>query len=312
MKTQTFITPLADSILQTLLYYDLFSYPLTAEEVYRHLRTNHTTEKEVHSELEALREKSIVYHVEGFYSLQNSTSIGLRRVKGNTMAKEQMMIACQRAKIIFAFPFVRSVMISGSLSKGYADVDSDIDFFVITRSGRLWIARMLLVIFKRLFLLNSHKYFCVNYFISEDHLKLEERNLYTATELVTLIPMEGKQIHWQLLRENDWVRSYFPNLKFPELPGSDSQDSLFKQATERFLGWLAPDLLDQFFMKLTWRRWKKHYGQTYDPVEFRKAFRTSRGISKNHPQNYQKRVVHQYETKLGQLRNQFNTVKAAS
>src|SRR5690606_3777846 len=103
--------------------------------------------------------------------------------RGNLMANKFSDIARKKAKLISQFPFVRGVMASGSLSKGYADEKSDIDFFIITIPNRLWIARTLLVLYKRIFLLNSHKFFCVNYFVDEKHLGIEEKNLFTATEL---------------------------------------------------------------------------------------------------------------------------------
>ena len=81
--------------------------------------------------------------------------------------------------------------ISGSLSKGYYDDDGDIDFFIITSPKRLWIARTFLILYKKIFLLNSRKYFCVNYFISSNALEIEEKNIFTATELTTLLPMFG-------------------------------------------------------------------------------------------------------------------------
>ena len=53
------------------------------------------------------------------------------------------------ASIIAAFPFVRAVGISGSLSKQYADENSDIDYFIITAANRLWIAKNLPAYFQK-------------------------------------------------------------------------------------------------------------------------------------------------------------------
>ena len=106
--------------------------------------------------------------------------------------------ALRNARLIFHFPFTRAIMISGSLSKNYADEASDVDYFIIVKPGRLWIARTLLIIYKRIFLMNSKKYFCVNYFIDEDHLEIEEKNLFTAVELTTLIPIHGFTLCWWL------------------------------------------------------------------------------------------------------------------
>ncbi len=116
-----------------------------------------------------------------------------------------------RPKLISRFPFVRAVLASGSLSKGYMDEKSDIDFFIITAPHRLWIARTLLVLYKRLFLGGSHKHFCVNYFVDEDHLEIEEKNLFTATELATVLPLYGAEQYKSLIKTNGWVRDFFPN-----------------------------------------------------------------------------------------------------
>ena len=70
--------------------------------------------------------------------------------------------AIKRAKFISKFPYIENVSISGALSKNYYNNDGDIDFFLITQPNRLWIARTLLIIYKKMFLLNSRKYFCVN------------------------------------------------------------------------------------------------------------------------------------------------------
>ena len=85
------------------------------------------------------------------------------------------------------------------------DEHSDLDFFIITKPNRLWIARMLLALYQKIVLLNSHKYFCVNYFVDEHHLAIEEKNLYTATELSTLIPLYGKEYYPQLMMANHWI-----------------------------------------------------------------------------------------------------------
>src|SRR4029453_8923510 len=97
--------------------------------------------------------------------------------------------------LIASFPYVRCVCISGSLSKKYFDDTTDIDFFVITKPGRLWVCRTFLILFKKLFLLNSKKYFCINYFIDSDNLEIPDQNIFTATELTTLIPMHDYELY---------------------------------------------------------------------------------------------------------------------
>ncbi|MBS1543060.1 MAG: hypothetical protein JST14_05470 [Bacteroidetes bacterium] len=301
MKPLTIISPLEEGVLKTLSYYDLFDYPLTPTEVFHYLPTNHTTECEVESALKHLEQRCLVFAMNGFYSMRQDPWLGMRRIKGNRMAKEHMRIARNKARLISLFPFTRSVMISGSLSKGYADEESDIDFFVITASGRLWITRMLLVLFKRLFLLNNHKYFCVNYYVSEDQLALDEHNIYTATELATLIPLENSLLHAELLRNNRWLADFFPNLIIPEVKEVTSTQAWFKRGCEFILNLFFPAFFDKSLMGLFHKRMRRIYGRSYQQEDFDRIFKSNPGVSRNHPRDFQKLVVDQYEQKLNQL-----------
>src|SRR6478736_6051578 len=213
MKKPATYTPLSKSILRTLLYFDMFKYPLTAEEVFHHLQTNHVTTDDVREELKSMSQQSLIYSLNTFYSVQNNISLESRRKQGNLLAKKYLTIAEAKAKLIASFPFVRAVMASGSLSKEYMDEKSDLDFFIVTKPKRLWIARTLLVIYKRIFLSGSHKFFCVNYFVDEEHLEIEEKNLFTATELATLMPLYGKEHYSRLIEANRWVKNFLPNFK---------------------------------------------------------------------------------------------------
>ena len=257
-------TALSKSILKTLLYFDIFQYPLTAPEIFHHLTTNHVTTDKVEAELNRLCDQSIIYPVLNFYSVQNNVALGTRRVKGNQMATQSLLLAQKKALLISKFPFVRAVMASGSLSKNYMDESSDLDFFVITKPNRLWIARFLLVLYKKIFLFNSHKYFCINYFVDESHLDIEEKNLFTATELATLIPLYGKEYYPKLISKNDWMNFYLPN----HAPRStekvlDYHSGWFKRNIEGFINLMWADKLESACMKLLSSRWQQRYQPVY-------------------------------------------------
>ncbi|HTE31051.1 MAG TPA: hypothetical protein VK666_11805, partial [Chryseolinea sp.] len=200
-------------VIRTLLYYDIFNYPLKSSEVFRFLGMNSVTESDVAFALTNLEQKGAIYKISEYYCIKPAEDDVHRRIKGNKTAESFLDLARRQALFIASFPFVRGVLVSGSLSKGYMDEKSDLDFFIITAPRRLWIARTLLVMYKRLFLFNSHKFFCVNYFVDEDHPEIEEKNLFTATELATVIPFYGSQQYQQLIGSNVWLTQYFPNFK---------------------------------------------------------------------------------------------------
>ena len=287
-------------MIKTLLYYDIFNYPLKGEEVFRFLGINSITENDVLASLNTMADEGLVARQGEYYSMQYDHALVARRVRGNRAAKEYHAVAIARAKLISRFPFVRAVMGSGSLSKEYMDESCDLDFFIITAPGRLWIARSLLVLYKRIFLNNSHKFFCVNYFIDAAHLEIEEQNLFTATELATVLPLYGAEYYQRLHDQNrKWVKTFLPNYQVRDTSTiSRSHSSVTKRIIEALINLLGPGLLERILMKATLRRWKKLYQPAYNSQDFSIAFKTKEHVSKNHPRNLQKSILEIYKQKL--------------
>jgi len=292
-------------VLKTLLYFDIFRYPLNATEIFCFLRARQKCPTAVSECLSALTERKQVFRFGELYSLHADDANIKRRVKGNREAEKWLKVASTRARLIAKFPYVRAVMASGSLSKGYMDETSDLDFFVVTATNRLWIARTLLVMYKRLFLFNSHKMFCVNYFVDEEHLEIEEKNLYTATELATLVPLYNESGYRSLLSANRWIYQYLPNFRHRSPVDRDMTTAPgFQKICEGLLNPIAATL-DAFFMNLSYRRWRRLYGHLYAKEDFDIAFKTRRHVSKNHPNHYQKKILKLYQGKLLEFRDRF-------
>src|SRR6266478_4413244 len=96
-------------------------------------------------------------------------------------------------RFLSRFPYVTGVGISGSLSKMDAREKADFDFFIVTKANRLWIARTIMHLFKKLtFITGKQHLYCMNYYLDEKALQLRDQNIYTAVEAITLIPVSGK------------------------------------------------------------------------------------------------------------------------
>ncbi|MEO1436306.1 MAG: nucleotidyltransferase domain-containing protein [Bacteroidota bacterium] len=291
------VDDLHTQILQTLLYYDIFSYPLSGDEIRAHIQTAIPADTFDRS-LQALIDKSWIFQYQGYFSTQDQPSWGQERITRGERSKKYVKIAYRMGKLIASFPFVSGVYVSGSLSKQWIDDEGDIDYFIITRPGRLWIARTFLVLFKKLFLFNSHKYFCVNYFIDEDHLEIEEKNRFTATEIVTLLPIAGKELFIKFRTANQWVKSYFPNYPMPDLsnirrvPRRGLGKALQALLFGRFGNWL-----DRRFLLLTLSVWKRKF-KSLDLNHFEVALKSRKYVSKHHPNHFQRRVLEAHQEKL--------------
>ncbi|MDG2109914.1 MAG: hypothetical protein P8J76_02610, partial [Schleiferiaceae bacterium] len=136
------------------------------------------------------------------------------------------------------------VYLSGSLSKsGVQSKDDDLDFFILTASNRVWTAKFFLIAFKKTFLFNSEKYFCINLLMDENQLSLTKRNRYTATEVVSLVSLKNVQGLEQFLAANHWVKEYFPN---EALPDASPFESGYTRIVERFLDRLLGGAFEQW------------------------------------------------------------------
>jgi hypothetical protein len=291
------LTPVQAGILKTLLYFDIFNYPLTGAEIFENCQERHATKLCVLAELSVLVSGGMVRQTDEFYHLSADGSIVERRRKGNHKAEKHLSTAHRFTRLISRFPFVEAVFISGSLAKGYMDEKSDIDYFIITSPQRLWVCRTLLITFKKIFLLNSRKYFCVNYFIDSAHLELPDKNIFTATELVFAIPMYNPVVCARFIQSNNWRQTFYPNKPFPVLPPPPSLLSPVKQLLEWVLGGAWGERLDNWCFRTTLRYWKKKFVH-FDESEFDLNFRSRKHTSKHHPGGFQFRVLKAHADKI--------------
>src|SRR5476651_1680155 len=126
-----------ESILKTLLYSDIFDYPLSKEEIWKFLISENKKDKL--TVLKYLKLKN------NFFDCKNN----LYFIKGreNTVWKRQVKEKYSLEKIRFAkkiiqkisrIPTVYFIGISGALAMKNSDKNDDIDLFVITAKDSVW------------------------------------------------------------------------------------------------------------------------------------------------------------------------------
>lgn len=294
------------AIVRTLLYFDVFGHPLSEEEVARFSDLPRQQLSALHAELNALCDEGVIARSGPYFGFGNVDALVRARLEENERAATRMRKAYRMSRLIGRFPFVRAVMLSGSISKGRMAADGDIDYFVITAPDRLWVARTLLVLFKKIFLLNSRRDFCVNYFVDTDHLCIEDRNLFTAMELRTLIPTFNAPLCEAFFEANDWAKHLLPNTSPPDASRAAYAHGPLKRALERSLVSGLGDELDEWFMLRTLRYWKHKFAEL-DRAQFDVALRTRRYVSKHHPRNFQKRVLDAFQQRIARFERDHDT-----
>jgi predicted nucleotidyltransferase len=295
------LSSLGKNIIKTLAYYDIFSYPLKAEEIFYNLSVNHCTSDDIKTELKNLCNKNLLFRIDEFYLLQNNEQFVKRRIEGNKLCSKRLKSAFRMSRFIAGFPFVRAVFLSGSISKGFMEKDSDIDYFIITQPGRLWIAKLFLTVFKKIFLLNSRKLFCINYYIDSDHLEIDVKNIFTAIEIASLIPVYGKKYYDEFYEKNCWIKDYFPN--YPKRNNrmiDKTKSGYLKKFIEKIFDNRFGDRLDDFSMKIFSETIKRKFNY-FNKNDFNLAFRTTKYESKYHPKFFQKKVLISYDEKVNHI-----------
>lgn len=294
------IASLKKTILLQLLYSEVFRHPLTLKELCGSVKE---PSEATAASLNELIAAGLVEESEGFYAVSEIIEKVKLRKQGMERAEKLREKSWKVGKLIHRFPFVEGVGISGSLSKGILHEDGDFDYFIITKSNRLWIARTLLILYKKVFLLNSRKYFCVNYFVDDKNLEIAEKNRFTATEIQTLIPVTGT-IFNDFHQSNQWIRTYYPGSAFLAIRFPESR----KPVWSRFIMWTLRGKLGEWAdlrcMKITFRRWKKKFSY-FQNEKFELTLRTRRYISKHHPNDFQTKVLNHHEELIAGYRQQF-------
>ena len=290
-----------DQIYAHLAYFDIFNHPLKKDELKNY---NLSKADEFENALAFLLENKLCFKQAEYFSIQENISpIIAQRIAKEKEAKHYFDKLPFYAKLIQSFPFVSAFGISGSLSKNVMHENGDIDYFIITKPGRLWICRTMLVVFKKIFLLNSKKYFCVNYFVDEKNLKILDENIFTAIEITHLLPVYNPELIQQFKQQNYWTKTFLANFRHPV----KVKELQYKRKLSHIFEWLLKgktgDKLDLYLMRFTYKKWTKKF-KHFDAKKFELTMRTNRGISKHHPRDFQQSVLKEFTKRMEQINSE--------
>ena len=294
---------LRSSILKVIAYLDLFNYPLSLEDILYFLDTE-AEEYPVRRELDVLVKEGCLFRTGPFYSLQNDPTLADKRNDSRRRANVMLPIAEKGARLLFQFPFVRGVFISGSLSKRCAEKKEDVDYFIVTSANRLWIARTIMHLFKKLTYLSGHQHrYCMNYYVDEEALEIREKNIFTATELITLIAASGNGGVAGFFKANEWTTRFYPRYQQRNRESLGTRrSSLLKRVCERLLDNRIGDRLDDYFRKVTASRWKKKEDRgDLNLRGLRMSLQCGKHFARPNPEIFQQKVLTRYQRKIKEL-----------
>jgi len=286
------------SAVATLLYFDIFNHPLTVDETFSFLPQNSITADELRAAI--VGSATIDHHDGDLLMLRGRPESFLtQRHEKRQYATTLWPRAQTVARLIACFPFVRGLFVSGSLSKDATDRNADIDWFIVTEPGRLWICKMLLTVFRRTLLLNNTKYFCTNYYISSDKLEIPDRNVFIATEIATARPLLNAELATRFFRANRWISEFLPNAKAPSTAMVIHAPiaEFIRRIGECFFPGAWGNWLEKKFFAAHVRFEKRKHPHLSES-DFALMFRSLPHECKIHQQNFQRKVIEAYEVRL--------------
>ncbi len=298
MKTNS--REVRNSIFKTLCYADCFDYPLTKEELWQFLISTATIDRTMFGKVLTEFPPLGWEHENGFYFLCGRQGITKKRNERKLISRDKLRHVRKIIKLLSFVPTVLLIGISGGLALDNSREEDDIDLFVITSRGNIWLTRLILILLLKLMgqyrgqgKRQSQK-FCLNMLLDEEALTLskERQNLYSAHEVIQLLPMfERRNIYREFLNANLWITKFLPNgLNLRRLGDRD-----IKRVKEKLFYILISRYLNIF----------EHLAKTVQLIYIKRHI-TTETISDHflafHPFDYKNYVLNEYNKRLKHLR----------
>lgn len=204
--------------------------------------------------------------------------------------------AMRAAGLLSRLPFVRGVMLTGGLSKQSSEPGGDADFLLLVEPGCVWTTKTALQVTRRALPEDLRRLFCTNYLLSTDALALDDRDVFTAFELATSIPLSGGPLCAEFIRANAWARRWIPGLDWA-ISRAEAAPAGAVHASR-----LAPvaRTLDTRLQSRWDRLWNKKYGWLPDDVRARR-FKRSADRATNHLHDFRGFVIQEYRARCDEL-----------
>lgn len=281
-------------ILKTLLYSDIFHYPLTIDELWRF--TGGKMDKDTY--MQALNNlKPLITREGSYYYLTGRHGMVRKREERTKESERKVRSAKESISFLSLIPSVIFIGISGSVAMRNCKKEDDIDLFIIARKNTVWFTRLCILFLLQLTGKRRKRHdttgmnqMCVNMLMSEHALTLswERHSLYTAHEVTRMIPIfERDNMYKRFLRANRWVRRYLPNCLDPRILGYKD----IKTKNDKGLSILVSQYLHIFepLAKATQLWYMRGHRTTEEISDTLLAF---------HPQDFRPRVVQALEKRL--------------
>lgn len=206
---------------KTLMYSNIFDYPLTKDEVYSYLLSKrYIPQKDFdewfHKNTTLLHQR---YSNESeYWTLQGRAVLVPSRKKRYQISKKKLSEARLITLPLFILPWIQFIGVTGTVAAYNARQEDDIDILIITRPHRTWVTRFLALTYLSLIRKRFdtrkqqlHNTYCINHLISTDKLESKQQDVYIANEIMRMRPLwERNNSFTRFLGDNSWLSDIVP------------------------------------------------------------------------------------------------------
>lgn len=220
---------LEQAILKTVAYFDIFDYPVTLVEIYKWLylpklqQERSYTLHDISQALNSEKLKTAIDSKAGFYFLPSRQEIINQRLWRYQLANKKFKIALLVSRFLRWLPFIKMIAICNTTGYNNASEKSDIDFFIIVKNGRLWLARLLITILVTSLGIRQHgrkiaNRICLSFYLTDNSLDLsavalKPNDVHLVYWLATTFaPIYDAGIYQHFFTANNWLKDFLPNL----------------------------------------------------------------------------------------------------
>ncbi len=237
------------AILRTLVYADIFQFPMRVDEIHCFLIGCHVSMAAVESSLaHSAWLRDHIEIVDSYVALRERDYAINQRASREAASAILWVRARRWGAILARLPFVRMVALTGALAMRNAEgPDDDLDFLIVTAPRRVWTARAAAIVMVRLARLFG-VHLCPNYVLAETALQQDRQDLYMAHEIAQMIPLSGFAVYKAMREANHWMTGYLPNAQAPTYaePGIRGRGKLFQRLVERVLNGAIGDAFEKW------------------------------------------------------------------
>ena len=198
------------AIARSVVYASLFDYPLTLAQLRQTLIESTQTPSQVLAAFNgspALQE--VVEYRDGFFFPKGRADLLEERRQREARSRAFLQRHRRLLRLVCALPYVRMVALSGSIAHLNLEGSGDLDLFIVTRGRRVWSATLAVLLLSKA--MRRRRIVCANFVVADSRLVLEQQDLFTASQVIHLKPLIGREVFQQLLQANPFVFRFYPN-----------------------------------------------------------------------------------------------------